>query len=54
MHVIALLLEGALVVGLPHVALHALKLCSSFDVVAKSGDGYSLSLPMACSNRAGG
>ncbi len=37
--VIAVVLEATLVVGLAHVVLHALKLCRSFEVVAKSGDG---------------
>jgi hypothetical protein len=38
-HVIAVLLEATAVVGLPHVVLQALKLCRSFEVVAKLGDG---------------
>jgi hypothetical protein len=38
-HAITLVLEGTLVVGVLHAALHALKVCRSFDVVAKSGAG---------------
>jgi hypothetical protein len=53
-HVIAVVLEGTLVDATPHAPLHALKLCRSFDVVAKSGDGYEPSPPMACPKRIAG
>ena len=47
-HAITLVLEGTVVVGVLQVALHALKVCRSFDVVAKSGAGYAPSPPTAC------